>query len=250
MTSAEPPEDAAARGTGPTPVEWAAITEATAALRRAVASVIAAAGPDDDAVRMIGQDPVEARAALPSIEPLATRSVWSLASVPADPQALEDGATAQSRERGLDLRIIVDVKALSLPVAAVTPAHATERVHLAPVMAQLILIDERLAVVSGPVLRPEVGPSCWLVSHPTVVEAARSLWHTTWDRSVPLPSKTVILTDRQREVAKQLLLGETDTTIARRLGVSVRTVASEVRFLGDSVGATSRYQIAMRLFQR
>ena len=49
-------------------------------------------------------------------------------------------------------------------------------------------------------------------------------------------------------VASQLLHGRTDAAIARELGVSVRTVASEVRHLMDATGAGTRYQTAMGLF--
>jgi len=57
-----------------------------------------------------------------------------------------------------------------------------------------------------------------------------------------------VLTDRQREVAVRLQDGMTDAAIARALGVSVRTVAGEVRTLVDAVGARSRFQAASRLF--
>jgi DNA-binding CsgD family transcriptional regulator len=144
---------------------------------------------------------------------------------------------------------VLDLVALTRPIAA-TDQASRDRVRLAPVHVQMLLLDEHLVVVvvvEGPVLRPFGGPSGWLMDEPGITAAACTLWQETWARSAPLPAEALVMSDRQRAVASGLIDGETDAAIARRLRVSSRTVAAEVRFLMNAVGASSRYQAAMRL---
>jgi DNA-binding CsgD family transcriptional regulator len=242
---------------GGLPREWAEIAQATEELRRRAARAIAVhgvggPGPREGGagVRMVARDAHATREALGALEPLATRSVWTLAPGGADPRALEQAATERSSARGIDLRLVLDLRARAAPLAIPHAQRGDLTVLLAPVSMQLILIDERLALVPGPLLDARRGPSCWLFSEDTVVEAARHLWRTTERHAAPLPAEVVVLTERQVAISRLLLEGGTDAAIARELGISVRTVASEVRLLMDAVGATSRYQTAMRLFQR
>ena len=231
--------------------EWAAITTATAVLRARVSSAIAAtlADPDRGGARLIGRTPQEVREAMPSLEPLATTSVWSLVPGPTDPRGLAAALTEQSRARGVDLRSILDIGVLATPVAACDADHV-ELLRVAPVETPMILIDQRLVMVPGPPVEDGLSPSGWLLEEEAAVAAACELWQVTLERSAPLPDRVVLLTSRQREVAQLLLRGETDAVIAGKLGVSVRTVAGEVRFLMNAVGARSRYQTALRLFSR
>lgn len=266
-------QDASARMTaGPTqqgsagsanprlPKEWAAISGASATLRQRAARAIgslpptALAEPVDagqvslDRLQMLGRDAPEARSRMLSLERLATRSVWTLSPGAADPRGFQAAANARSSARGMDMKVVVDLRALNAPVAA-TPGLA-DLVFVAPVFLQMILIDERAVLLHGPRLGASASPSCWLYPDPPVVEAAVDLWNLTVRSAVSLPEDVIVLTDRQRAIAAQLLHGHTDATIARELGVSLRTVASEVRALMDATGSTTRYQTAMRLFDR
>ncbi|MGZ4598994.1 MAG: helix-turn-helix transcriptional regulator [Oryzihumus sp.] len=248
------------QGTSRLPREWAAIAEATALLRQRAARAIAGLPPTAltqpvdageirlDRLQMLGRDAHEARAQMLALERLATRSVWTLSPGAADPRGFQAAANARSSARGIDLKVVVDLRALNAPVAA-APGLA-DLVLVAPVHLQMILIDERAAVLHGPRLGTTPSPSCWLHSDPLVIEAAVDLWGRTVRNAIPLPEDVIVLTDRQRAIAAHLLHGLTDAAIARELGVSVRTVASEVRVLMDASGASTRYQTAMRLFDR
>jgi DNA-binding CsgD family transcriptional regulator len=230
--------------------DWAVIAGLSAELARCAAAAIGEAlrGRGGPSVRLLGRDGHEVGAALPSLEPLAQRSVWTLVPTPSDPVGMARSLNERSLARGVDLRAIVDVQAAAGPIAA--DESLRDRVRIAHVQMQAILIDERSLVVEGPVLAGGRGKSGWLISDLATVAAANGLWQGTLARSAPLPGDALMLTDRQRAVAGGLLAGETDAMIAKRLRVSVRTVAAEVRVLMDAVGAQSRYQAGMRLFSR
>lgn len=242
------------------PPEWAALTTASAVLRQRAARAIAALPPASltqpvdpgqvslERLQMLGRNGDEVRARLPVVERLAERSVWTLSPGAADPRGLQAAATARSIARGIDMKVVVDLRALDGPVAA--SPEVADLVLVAPVFLQMILVDQRAVILHGPRLDPSTGPSCWLHPDPPVVEAAGDLWEMTLRNAIPLPDHVVVLTDRQRAIAALLLHGRTDAAIARELGVSVRTVASEVRHLMDATGTTTRYQTAMRLFER
>lgn len=248
--------DLAGSGAAPTPGrdaagDWAAVTELTGELSSRTARVIGQAltGRTGTGVaRLLGEDSTAVRQNLAPLEALTRRSAWKLSPGSADPRSLAVDLNNHSRARGIDLRLVLDLVALGRPIAA-TDQASRDRVRLAPVHVQMMLIDERLVVVEGPVLRPYAGASGWLLDEPGITAAACALWHETWARSAPLPEEALVMTDRQRAVASGLIDGETDAAIARRLRVSTRTVAAEVRFLMNAVGASSRYQAAMRLHQ-
>ena len=228
--------------------DWAAVTALTGELNTQAARCIGAAltGARDPRVRMLGRTAGAVRAALPSLEPSVRRSVWRLSPRPTQPGSLVAELNRQSLARGLDLRSIINRTAVTRPIAD-ADASVRDRVRVAPVQLQLLLLDEERFVINGPTLLPGEGPSGWLISDADAVAAARALWHGTWARSEPLPETAFLMTERQRAVAAGLLRGETDAAIARSLRVSVRTVATEVRTLMNAVGATSRYQAAEML---
>jgi DNA-binding CsgD family transcriptional regulator len=227
---------------------WAAVAQLTAELRRCAAAAIdrALAGAPDAAATLVGRTGDEMRAALSSLEATTRRSAWALEASPSNPGAQDNDANRRSLERGIDLRMIVDESAVKGAITGT--AKVLERIRVSSVQCQMILIDEERAVLTGPRLVAGSGPSGWDIREESTVAAARNLWHETQRWSTPLPSTTIVLTDRQREIAVRLLDGMTDAAIARALGVSVRTVAGEVRTLVDAVGARSRFQAASRLF--
>ncbi|GAA1239257.1 helix-turn-helix transcriptional regulator [Oryzihumus leptocrescens] len=241
------------------PHEWAAIVEATARLRQSASRAIGASvhgsmqaiPPDEislEELQLLGRNGDEARERLPFVERHASHSVWALSPDPADPRALQAAATERSRARGLDMRMVLDLAAVQGGPVAGSREHL-DRVLVAPVFLHVILVDQRAVILEGPRLDTH-GTSCWLLPEPEVVQAALALWESTLSHAAPLPEHVVQLTERQRAIANLLLHGHTDAAIARQIGVSVRTVASEVRQLMHATGSSTRYQTAMRLFGR
>jgi DNA-binding NarL/FixJ family response regulator len=58
------------------------------------------------------------------------------------------------------------------------------------------------------------------------------------------------LTSRQLAIGRLMATGVKDATIARELGVSLRTVRSEISALITGLGATSRFQAGCLLVRR
>lgn len=226
---------------------WPEIAERSAHLSRCVAAAVAAvtADPASGGARLLGSTGNEVRATFEQLEQETRRSVWALAPEPGDPRTLHTEADERSRRRGLDLRTIVDETATHRPIAA-PEVLLRHQMRVAPVLLQMLLVDEERVVIDGPRVTPG-SRSGWLVWDPTTVEAACSLWRSTEAASVQLPSSAVFLSNRQRRIALGLVDGLTDGAMARSLGVSLRTVASEVRLLMQAVDARSRYQAGVRL---
>lgn len=238
------------------PQAWARITEASAEVARLAADAMAEAatrpGHARARARMLGRTGLEVQSAFDDLERETRRSVWTLSQYAGDPRSLVDEADRRSVQRGLDLRLIMDTSVGARPIAAPETAHR-EKIRLAPVQLQMILLDGERVVVDGPTVdggAPGSGSrSGWLVWEPATVAAAVALWEETARASVSLPATALFLSDRQRTVARGLLDGLTDAAIARTAGVSVRTVAAEVRLLMDAVGARSRFQTAALLLR-
>ncbi|GAA2415917.1 hypothetical protein GCM10010433_13660 [Streptomyces pulveraceus] len=59
-----------------------------------------------------------------------------------------------------------------------------------------------------------------------------------------MPSRTPVVTsDLQRTILQAVVGGETDESIARRLGMSRRSVAEHVRRVSERLGSNSRAQL-------
>ena len=86
----------------------------------------------------------------------------------------------------------------------------------------------------------------WLSTDRTVIELARRIWREARERARPL-DRFGTLTARQRTIAMRLLMGDTDATIARVMGLSARTVANEFADISRQLGAPSRFAAGYRL---
>jgi DNA-binding NarL/FixJ family response regulator len=63
------------------------------------------------------------------------------------------------------------------------------------------------------------------------------------------PTNEVLLTDRERDVLREIARGRTDKEIARSLGVALTTVKSHVRAILDKLGVDSRTQAAVQVLR-
>jgi DNA-binding NarL/FixJ family response regulator len=59
------------------------------------------------------------------------------------------------------------------------------------------------------------------------------------------PTNQLPLTDREREVLRELAIGRTNKEIARSLNIALTTVKSHVRAILDKLGVDSRTQAAL-----
>ncbi|WP_069886978.1 helix-turn-helix transcriptional regulator [Streptomyces luteocolor] len=88
------------------------------------------------------------------------------------------------------------------------------------------------------------------VRHPAVVAHLAAAFDEAWERAQPFSETTaarahdpLILDEARRAVTKLLVSGLTDDAIARRLGVSRRTVAGHVAAISRELGSQSRAQL-------
>ncbi len=113
------------------------------------------------------------------------------------------------------------------------------------------IVDGRMACVGGsPML---------LVHAPEVAALARDYFAQIWDSAAPLgntqrePAATPVdglLLDSERQVLRLLSLGMKDDSVARSLGISVRTVRRMIADLMDRLDARSRFQAGTIAAQR
>jgi DNA-binding NarL/FixJ family response regulator len=61
------------------------------------------------------------------------------------------------------------------------------------------------------------------------------------------PSRQVVLTRRERELAAEILNGKNNKAIASALGTSVQTVRNQLTTLYRKLGVSSRLELAARL---
>jgi DNA-binding CsgD family transcriptional regulator len=113
---------------------------------------------------------------------------------------------------------------------------------------QMKIADRRLLMLSGPVVDDD--ETLMLVTSGPCMEAAWRYWEAALASaypargSVPAPAD---LTPRQHQIVALLANDLGDEAIAEALGISVRTVRSDVATILSSLGVRSRFAAGLRL---
>lgn len=197
------------------------------------------AGATTAGFSLLGAGAQDIDAGLTALEPQARRSVWSmLPSTRFRPHDPSHELNERSIQRGLDLRTVVSPHCLTVNplMSSIDP-----KVRVGHVYTTFILVDLTTAVVFGPPgHRGE--PTAWRATRSDVLEAVTDIWDRVWSSSSPAvpPGTDPPFTTRQVLVASRLATGTKDAAIARELGVSVRTVVSEVAVIVERLGARGR----------
>jgi DNA-binding CsgD family transcriptional regulator len=91
-----------------------------------------------------------------------------------------------------------------------------------------------------------------LLRAPALVALVRALFEEYWAQAVPLPLATGAAdsSDELRSVLDLLQMGMKDESIARQLGVSLRTVRRRIADLMDDLGASTRFQAGAEAARR
>jgi DNA-binding CsgD family transcriptional regulator len=196
------------------------------------------------------------------LEQLTYRTKFEVLSMmPDGPQTAENLKASKPLDAFLLARG-VDIKSLYLESVRNDPASVSyarwmhERggqVRLAPVLPlRMILIDREIAVVPMDPERSSRGIS--VVRSPGAVSAMQALWDQMWERASVLGGSHVpddqTLSDTERELLRLLAQGNTDEAVARKLGVSSRTVGRIASKLADRLSARSRFQAGVRAAER
>jgi DNA-binding CsgD family transcriptional regulator len=162
-------------------------------------------------------------------------------------------------KRGVRIRGLYASEAIDGPdmvdhVRRVRAAGESSRV-LPKVPLKLAIADDALALLTIPGANGlaqfylRVGPS-------GLLDGLMDLFEVLWAFATPFPDRSVMLTDPNRlgavdhDVLMLLVAGATDETIARQLGISLRTVQRRVRRLQELLGAQTRFQAGIQAARR
>ncbi|MGP8298554.1 LuxR C-terminal-related transcriptional regulator [Streptomyces inhibens] len=134
-------------------------------------------------------------------------------------------------------------------IEKVTAAGA--EVHtLAEVFERMIICDREVAFIPT---SEERSDSALQIRHPALLRFLTALFDNAWARSVPVdpggvPARSPLITsDVQRAILQAVVSGETDDSIARRMGMSRRSVAKHISRVSAQLGSGSRAQLGYLL---
>ncbi|WP_323095469.1 helix-turn-helix transcriptional regulator [Intrasporangium sp. YIM S08009] len=255
MTPDESPGDDAAQPMRPPPLDASVAPGLRALVRdgRALEEQTAELAHDimfdglrPSGFRMIGAGVDQIAQGLAAIEPRTRRTVESVQPTSMfNPNDRTQTLDEASVSRGVTMRLVGSERAFAMNPMLVA-VHPQARVG--PTVARFILIDRSAAVVGGPP-DPRGFPTAWLATREDMVHRVRDLWERTWARATPVvpPGEQPPFSRRQYEVARRLALGAKDQAIARELGVSVRTVATDIAALVAALGARNRVEVVLIL---
>ncbi|MFE7507148.1 sigma factor-like helix-turn-helix DNA-binding protein [Promicromonospora sp. NPDC057488] len=113
---------------------------------------------------------------------------------------------------------------------------------------QMKIINNAEAFLDGPTIRGE--PTVIAVRDAACLDAARGYWAAVRGTTYPCAADAPTvdgLSERQRRVVTLMLTCQSDEQIALRLGLSVRTVRTEVAAVLDLLDAPTRFVAGVRL---
>ncbi|WUJ74526.1 helix-turn-helix transcriptional regulator [Kribbella soli] len=187
-----------------------------------------------------------------------TRSVWGLiqsdASTVLDPEHFPD---KQHLERGIEMRYVYP-ESYWKRSGARELAHFVfslgGKVRLAPSVPFRLTIFDGASAVMG--IDPDDTSVGAVVHHSrAVVRMAEELYLSFWNRAIDpfkdeQPARGSGVSAQEAEFLGLLVRGATDEQVARKLGVSMRTVRRIVAKLSEQVGASGRFELGVRAAQR
>ncbi|MFF3766435.1 LuxR C-terminal-related transcriptional regulator [Streptomyces sp. NPDC001922] len=115
------------------------------------------------------------------------------------------------------------------------------------VFDRVIICDRRIAFIPG---EGDRSASALTVRHPGLVNYLATMFEYMWARARSVDPRTVtqrspLISNEIRSAVLRLMVdGFTDEAIAKRLGMSVRTVATHIKKTSDALGSRSRPQLA------
>jgi biotin operon repressor len=116
---------------------------------------------------------------------------------------------------------------------------------------RIIIVDRSAAFIPAAADRT----TALKIGEPAIVSFLADLFDRTWDRAAPFPyapnrakeAALEIMPEIRKAIRRLLVEGHTDKTIARRLGISERTINTHVASLREDFGAANRLQLGYRL---
>ncbi|MEV0794151.1 LuxR C-terminal-related transcriptional regulator [Kribbella sp. NPDC050459] len=187
-----------------------------------------------------------------------TKSVWGLLTDP-EPSDREpsDSPDIPLLERGVEIRTIYPESALKHASIRKYARYVIDRgvkIRVTPSLPMKILIFDGESAVMG--IDPDDTAVGAVVHHSrAVVRVAEELFLSYWHKAVdpfelPYTKADREITAQESEFLRLLVQGGTDEQVARKLGVSLRTVRRIAAKLSEQVGASGRFELGVRAAQR
>jgi sugar-specific transcriptional regulator TrmB len=162
--------------------------------------------------------------------------------------------------RGVRVRGIYATSALEIPGKlrlAQESVSAGEEARISPdVPMKLAIADRKSAILPLTTEAPAIADSAVIIHSSTLLDALIALFEVLWRSALPLPLKPLEATSAgpanppDPELFTLLAAGLKDETVARQLGVSLRTVHRRVSELLDELGARTRFQAGLLAARR
>ena len=154
------------------------------------------------------------------------------------------------REGGRESRAIYPVRAVSDGAKALAARAAVgEQIRVLPDLpTRLLVIGDSHVVLPEPLGFADMPLA--VVRQRSVVEAMTHWFELLWERAAVPAVGNAAQRDLRRFLLQQLAAGEHDEQIARRLGISLRTVRRRVADLMSELGADSRFQAGVEAARR
>ncbi len=160
------------------------------------------------------------------------------------PHAQSGAGPAQhgALRRGITYRTVYERSSLDVAGRLDEVRRAVEAGEEARVLPRLplklLLVDRTWAVV--PISSGDAEHAL-VIRSSALLDGLVTLFEQQWQRAIPMFADAAG-TDETADLLTMLLTGMTDETIARRLGIGLRTVQRRVRALMDDLGADTRFQ--------
>lgn len=202
---------------------------------------------------IVGVDSVRSR--LIELAHACRSSLWAFQ--PDGPQKAETLAAARPLDeetlaRGVSMRTIfldsVRNDEATLDHADWLTARGAELRTVPNLPMRLLVVDKRVAVV--PIQPEDSSHGALIVTTPSLVNGLAALFHSTWRGATPFarvrPRRRGLFNAQELQALELWAQGYTDDAVARRLGVSNRTVRRVSESVAAALGANSRFQAGLR----
>lgn len=127
-------------------------------------------------------------------------------------------------------------------------AHGAEVRTVAELPTRMLLFDHEVAVL--PLAPQDTSTGAMIVTSHSLVATLEALFLATWNQATAFqrgrPHREALLNAQELAALRLWAEGQSDQTVARRLGVSLRTVRRISATVYDALGVTSRFQAGTR----
>jgi DNA-binding CsgD family transcriptional regulator len=152
-------------------------------------------------------------------------------------------------EGGLRMISVFDYDGLPEPSHALLAGERLGTYLIGIAKVQMKIVDRTFVLLQGPVIDGDL--TVMAVRDPRCLAAAWEYWHRIMDSAYPVAEHPVTLgrdlSVRQRQIVALLAADAHDDAIASSLGVSVRTVRSDIAEVMRILGVRSRFAAGVRL---